>query len=105
MRQATCYAWGKPGAWEALCVDYDIAVQGENLEQVRLELADAVSTFLDYVASLPAPEQAAFLTRKAPRLLRWRLALLHRIFTLCRYLKLPSAATGTARAEFVMTPA
>ena len=29
MRKLTCYAWGKPGDWEALCVDLDIATQGK----------------------------------------------------------------------------
>ena len=105
MRPATCYAWGKPGDWAALCVDYDIAAQGESLEQVRRELADAVATYLEYVAELPAHEQTAFLNRKAPLLLRWRLASQHRIFTLSRYLKLHNGRNGTARAKFIMTPA
>ena len=104
MRPATCYAWGKPGDWAALCVDYDIAAQGESLEQVRRELADAVATWLEYVAELPAHEQTAFLNRKAPLLLRWRLASQRRIFTLSRSLKLHNGCDSTARAEFVMMP-
>ena len=105
MRPATCYAWGRPGDWAALCVDYDIAAQGESLEQVRRELADAVDSYLEYIAELPAHEQTAFRHRKSPLLLRWRLAWQHRIFALFRSLKLHNGRNGTARAEFAMTPA
>ena len=70
MRKLICYAWGKPGDWEAFCVDLDIPAQGESFEQVRRELSDAVDTYLDYVSDLPESERRAFLNRKAPSRLR-----------------------------------
>lgn len=73
---------GRPGDWQAICVDFDLAVQGESLEDVRRELADAIETYLEYVADLPQDEQARFLNRKAPLGLRLRLAILHRTFGL-----------------------
>ena len=104
MRKLTCYAWGKPGDWEALCVDYDLAAQGSSLEEVRRELADAVDTFLDYVSDLPESERRQFLNRKAPLSLRFRLSLASKISRTLFALRLASGVRGVARARFVMTP-
>ena len=104
MRKLTCYAWGKPGNWEALCVDFDIPAQSESFEQVRRELADAVDTYLDYVSDLPKSEQRRFLNRKAPLSLRLRLALMSKISRTLAVLRLTSADRGIARARFVVTP-
>lgn len=105
MRKLTCYAWGKPGDWEALCVDYDLAAQGESLDEVRRELSDAIATFLDYVAELPAPERQAFLNRKTPLILRLRLSLAHRLYAALQTLKLRTPRRGAARAVFAVPPA
>ena len=104
MRKITCYAWGKPGDWEALCVDFDIPAQGESFEQVRRELADAVATYLDYVSDLPESEQRRFLNRKAPLSLRLRLALMSEISRTLSALRIASEDRGMARARFVVTP-
>ena len=77
--KATCYAWGRTGNWEAICVDYDLAAQGDSLEEVRRELDDAIETFLSRVTELPESEQARLLNRKAPIALRARLAVLYSI--------------------------
>ena len=104
MRKLKCYAWGKPGDWEGLCVDLDLAAQGENFEEVRRELGDAIETYLDYVADLPENEQARFLNRKAPLGLRLQLTLKHRAFYLLNSLKIGSDGRDFARAGFVVTP-
>ncbi len=104
MRKLTCYAWGRPGDWEALCVDYDLPAQGKTLEEVRRELADAVDTYLEYVADLPESEQRAFLSRKAPLNLRLRLALASKISWMLSAAKVTSDSKGLARARFVVTP-
>ena len=104
MRKLTCYAWGKPGDWEALCVDLDLAAQGGNFEEVRRELGDAIETYLDYVADLPENEQARFLNRKAPLRLRLLLALKHRAFYLLNSPKIGSNDRDFTRAGFVVTP-
>lgn len=77
--KATCYAWGRSGYWEAICVDYDLTAQGDSLEAVRLELGDAIETFLSRVRELPESEQARLLNRKAPLALRIKLAVLYRL--------------------------
>ena len=74
---ATCYAWVRSGHWEAICVDYDLTAQGDSLEEVRTELDDAIKTFLSRVRELPKSEQTMLLNRKAPLVLRTRLAVLY----------------------------
>lgn len=103
--KAACYAWGRPGDWEAVCVDFDLAAQGESLEDVRRELADAIETYLEYVASLPENEQPRFLNRKAPLGLRLRLAFLHRTFGLFNTLKFGARDRQLSRAGFVVNAA
>ena len=103
--KAACYAWGRPGDWQAICVDFDLAVQGESLEDVRRELADAIETYLEYVAGLPQDEQARFLNRKAPLGLRLRLAFLHRTFGLFNSLKFRASDRRFSRAGFVVNAA
>ena len=61
-----CYAEGRGGAWEAFCLNFDLAVQGASLEEVRCGLDKAIRLYLDYVSGLPAGERAAFLGRRAP---------------------------------------
>ena len=104
MRKLTCYAWGKPGDWEALCVDLDLAAQGENFEDVRRELSDAIATYLDYVTDLPENEQQRFLNRKAPLRLRLQLALMQRAFPLLKSVRIGSTGQQFACAGFVVTP-
>lgn len=103
MRKLTCYAWGKPGDWEALCVDLDLAAQGASLEEVRRELGDAIETYLDYVADLPENEQTRFLNRKVPLRLRLQLALQYRASHLLNLLKTGSSGRELTRAGFVVT--
>ncbi len=76
---ATCYAWGDADSWEAICVDFDLAAQGDSFEEVRSELSDAIDTLLSYAAELPKSERRRLLDRKAPLGLRWKLAILYRL--------------------------
>ena len=73
---ATCYAWGREGEWEALCIDFDLAAHGSSFEEVRNELQDAIETYVSYVAALPEPDRSRLLSRKAPLGLRLKLGLL-----------------------------
>ena len=102
MRQVTCYAWGVPGDWEGICVDYDLAAQGASLEEVRSELSDAIESYLECVMESPdAAERRRFLNRKAPLTLRLRLAFQHRVFAVRDALRLRPNG-GTIRAGFVL---
>ena len=48
-----CYATGRDGDWEGICLDLDIAVQGSSFEEVARSPRDAVSLYLESVSSLP----------------------------------------------------
>lgn len=69
-----CYAHGRPGAWEAICVDLDIAVAGKSYPEVRRLLESAIGTYLEAVAEESPEDQRRLMSRRAPLLLRMRLA-------------------------------
>ena len=100
MRKLTCYAWGKAGDWEALCVDLDIATQGESLEYVRKDLQLAVEDFLDYVSELPEIEQKAVLSVRTPWRLRAQLWLQNKCFAIPAAFHLLPKGIGIERATF-----
>ena len=102
MGKAVYYAWGHGTDWEAICVDFDIAVQGNSLEEVGRELRDAVDTFLDYVDDLPESERGQFLSRKSPLGLRLRLEAAYRSFQMLRWLRVQTL--WRPNAEFIKTP-
>jgi predicted RNase H-like HicB family nuclease len=64
-RTLRCYAEGRDGDWEAICLDLDIAVQGGSFEEVFTSLQEAISLYLESVADLPS-DRRALLFRPAP---------------------------------------
>lgn len=70
-----CYASGREGAWEAICLDLDIAVQGTSFEDVSALLQEAIGLYLETVKDLPEAERAAFLSRPVPFLTRLGFAI------------------------------
>ena len=107
MRKLTCYAWGKPGDWEALCVDLDIATQGESLAYVREDLQLAVEDFLDYAAELPEANRKFLLSHRVPLGARMHLLLRHRWITFLkssqRLLGLSNLRSDSALASVIFT--
>jgi len=70
-----CFANGHPGDWEAICVDFDLAVQGSSFEEVQALLHDAIASYVQ-CAGAEAPETASrLLRRRAPALVHLRLVL------------------------------
>lgn len=65
-RALYCYASGHEGAWEAICLDLDIAVQGRSFEEVSSLLREAIAFYLQTVSELPEDERSAFLNRPVP---------------------------------------
>ncbi len=61
-----CYAEGRGGEWEAICLDLDIAVQGTSFEEVHHSLKTAITLYLETVDALPERDQADLLNRPAP---------------------------------------
>ncbi len=70
---ALCYAEGRGEDWEAICVDFDIAVQGRSFDEVYHGLTDAVQLYLESLTDLSAEDQARLLGRRAPLSVRMRL--------------------------------
>ena len=102
MRKLTCYAWGKPGDWEALCVDLDIATQGPSLEYVQNDLQLVVEDFWDYAAELPEIARKSVLSFRTPWWLRAQLWLQNQCFAILSALKLLPKGIITERAAFVV---
>jgi hypothetical protein len=69
-----CYAYREGDAWEAICVDLDIATFGTSLDEVKQSLATCIELYLGRVAELPAHERSDFLARKSLWHLRAKLA-------------------------------
>jgi predicted RNase H-like HicB family nuclease len=71
-RTLHCYAEGRDGDWEAICLDLDVAVQGRSFEEVFDGLEQAISLYLQTVADLPLEERPSLLYRPVPFLVRLR---------------------------------
>lgn len=61
-----CHASGREGAWEAVCLDFDVAVQGRNFDDVSSLLQEAIALYLQTVNDMPEAERSAFLERAVP---------------------------------------
>ncbi len=66
MRQLTCFAHGKPGDWEAVCLDFDLSVQGETFEDVQQTLIAAINDYVLAARDEDEKTRAKLLNRKAP---------------------------------------
>lgn len=71
----SCYALKGPSGWEAICVDFDVAVQGDSFADVTDKLGAALRSYAEYVNSLPENERRQFIARRAPWYVRVRMAL------------------------------
>ena len=74
-RMLLCHAKGHTGDWEAICLDLDIAVQGESFEDVFGSLNESISLYLDAIEDLPDADQARLLHRRAPLSIRLKFFL------------------------------
>ena len=99
-RKLTCYAWGKPGDWEAICVDFDLATQGRSLEEVRSELQLALEDFLEYASELPENERDVVLRARTPWRLRVQLWLRDKCFAIPAVFHLSPKGSAVERSTF-----
>lgn len=61
-----CFSRGRPGHWEAICVDLDIAVQGETHNEVIALLEASIRSYLEALADEEPAVRARLLRRRAP---------------------------------------
>jgi predicted RNase H-like HicB family nuclease len=66
MRPLLCFAEGKEGDWEAICLDLDIAVQGSSYEDVFRLLNQAIATYFEDAMAEDEATRMRLLRRKAP---------------------------------------
>ena len=66
IRSVMCVAKGVAGEWEALCLDFDIAVQGDSFDNVRDLLHDAIEGYVSDVSREDAETARRLLQRRAP---------------------------------------
>ncbi len=65
-RYLYCVAHEHNEAWEALCLDFDIAVQGRSLEDVTTSLNEAIASYVEDAHREPEDIQKKLLSRSAP---------------------------------------
>lgn len=61
-----CFAHGRDGEWEAICVDLDIAIQGSSFDEVRDLLNSAVATYIVDAEQEEPEVRDELLSRAAP---------------------------------------
>jgi predicted RNase H-like HicB family nuclease len=65
-RRVLCFARGRGGDWEGICLDLDIAVQGRSFEEVKAALEEAVVTYVEDALRQERPVARRLLRRAAP---------------------------------------
>ncbi len=74
-RYLLCIAHGRDSKWEAFCLDYDLAVQGNSFEEVRGRLHHAIEAYVHAAMAEPDPVSRRELLHRAVPLrtrLLWR---------------------------------
>src|SRR5262249_11195199 len=65
-REYLCVARHGSEWWEALCLDFDLAVQGRSFDEVRALLDEAVNTYVADARAEAEPARSRLLSRRAP---------------------------------------
>jgi len=65
-----CYAFGSGDSWEAICVDFDMAVSGPSPEDVRSSLEICLEMYLEEAAGATPGERRYLLNRRSPWFVR-----------------------------------
>jgi hypothetical protein len=65
-RYLYCVAHHRGEQWEAICLDFDLAVQGRTFEDVQARLQEAIGTYVEDALAQPEPSRSKLLHRRAP---------------------------------------
>jgi hypothetical protein len=65
-REFLCVARHENEWWEALCLDFDLAVQGRSFDEVRALLDEAVNSYIEDAGAEAEPARSQLLARRAP---------------------------------------
>jgi predicted RNase H-like HicB family nuclease len=74
-RVVLCYVERSGGQWQGLCLDFDIAVQGNSLEEVLDGLKAGIGMYIEAAKEMPEADRHRLLHRRAPLLVRLAISL------------------------------
>jgi hypothetical protein len=89
-----CVARGHEGAWEAFCLDLDLAVQGRSFDEVKDLLEQVVAGYLASALAESEPTRSQLLSRRAPFSVRLTWGLRFLLATLFRGRSASDATVG-----------
>ena len=77
MKTYTCFIEGNGDLWEALCVDFDIAVTATSLPEIMSLIQEAVHVYVEEASLEADPDRTRLLNRRSPWQVRlkWKLRL------------------------------
>lgn len=61
-----CFAEFKDGHWQAFCLDFTLAVQGDSLQEVKEKLNRQVDMYVREAMTIDADHAAELFARRAP---------------------------------------
>lgn len=70
MRKLECFAFGTGSSYEAVCLDFDLAVTGSSFREVYDLLNSAIASYVDDALKENAETAAKLLSRRAPLTVR-----------------------------------
>jgi hypothetical protein len=82
-RQFRCYYECRGNEWEAISVDYDIAVSGDSFDEVKRVLRAAILSYIEDANKEDKETRERLLNRRMPKLVqfRWKFKILvHSMF-------------------------
>ncbi len=83
----SCYAENKTNQWHAVCLDLNLAAQGDTFEEVEMKLREMISEYVfDALVGEDREHADYFMNRKAPASL-WAKYYLHCGLSRCLGLK------------------
>ena len=82
-KNLTCYAMGREGDWEAICVDFDLAVQGRSFDEARMFLQRSIDLYVEEAGREKPEDAARLLSKTAPLWVRtkWAVSLLRHLLS------------------------
>jgi hypothetical protein len=66
INKLVCFASGRPGEWEAICLDYDIAVQGRSFDDVQRLLRLSIDDYIESARQETPEVRDRLLNRRVP---------------------------------------
>jgi len=69
-RYVNCYARSHDDHWQAVCLDFDLMVEGSSLEEVKEAINGAVISYIEDALKEEPEDASRLLNRRAPLLTR-----------------------------------